>query len=379
MKFSVQSKTLLSQMTSVGKVIANKNAIAILGCFLFELDGNNLTITGSDQENLITSRLTVDAAEGSGKFCIDAKRILGLLKATPDNLITVEVDDTTFAVVIKYRNGQYDLMAQNGAEYPLGLDIEESTTVAEITLPSTQIINCLGKVSFATGSDDFRPNLQGVYWDIKEDAIVFVATDTRILAKYRSTQTTPNVACSFIMSSKAVGLVNNIIGKESNVKITLSEKCVFFVGENFSIRAALVNGRYPDYDRVIPKDNNKVVTIDRVALSDAVKRVSLCADSQMNTIQFALSPMDVLVTAQDISYSMDGKESVPCSYTGGDDMRIGFSSSYLSNLLDTLSTSEINIKLSDQSRPGLFLPAENDEFGELTLLCMPMSIQSPTK
>lgn len=379
MKFSIQNKTLLSHMVSVGKVIGNKNAIAILGSFLFDLNGSTLTITGSDQENLITTRLAVEAAEGNGKFCIDAKRILSLLKATPDNLITMEIDDATLAVLIKYTNGQYDLVAQKGEEYPLGTDIDESAAVAELTLPASQITNCLGMVSFAVGSDDFRPNLQGVFWDVMEDAIVFVATDTRQLAKYRSTQTAPGVKCSFILPAKTVAVINNIIGKESSVKITVCDKCVYFVGENFSIRAALLNGRYPDYNRVIPKDNNKVITIDRVALSNAVKRVSLCADNQYNTIQFALSPMDVLVSAQDINFGMGGKESVPCTYTGGDDMHIGFSGSYLSGLLDTLSTAEINIKLSDQSRPGLFLPAENDEFGELTLLCMPTSISNISK
>lgn len=374
MKFSIQSKILLNKLTAVGRVIPNKSPIAILSNFFMELKGDTLVIAGSDQDNVVVVSVKVDEAEGSGKFCIDAKRILALLKAMPDNIVNIEVDNKTYAVKIKYTNGKYNFIALNAEDFPIDGNIPKSQEpLASLLLPSAQILKALDKVSFAVSSDDFRVNLQGVCWDIAEDAITFVATDTRILAKYRTTQTAPGATCQFILPVKTIHLLRNIIGKDADVKIVVNERSVSFIGKDFNIRSCLITMKYPDYNRVIPKDNNFVMAIDRQSLQDAVNRVSICAEIGNPLIKMTISPMDVVLEATDLSYNTGASEVVPCEYVG-DDMKIGFSAEYLSSLLNAIGTNNIQVRLSGQNRPAVVLPSENDEFGEFTLLLMPMSI-----
>lgn len=374
MKFNIRTKTLLSQLVVVGKAIASKSTLSILNNFLMELDGETLTITGSDVDNVVTTRVSVQDAEGSGKFCIDAKRTTELMKAAPDGLATIIVDEATLAVTIKYTKGKFNLMGIKGDEYPLMEQPKEDAILGTITLPASQIINALDKVSFAAGTDDFRPQMQGVYWDIMEDAIVFVATDTRVLGKYRDTQTIPNAVSNFILSNRAIPLVRNIIAKEANVKIVHDDKSIFFEGENFTMRTAKVNGNYPNYNRVIPTDSPNKLTADRFELLDAVERVSLCADTTHALIKLSITPTEITVTAQDFNYSIAGTEQVSCDYNGND-MEIGFAAGYLKDVLKAITTQNISIRLSEPGRPAVFLPTENDEHGELTTLCMPLNIQ----
>lgn len=377
MKFNVKAKTLLAQLVVVGKAIAPKSALQILSNFLFEVADGNLTITGSDTDNTVTTNIPVENADANGKFCIEAKRLTELLKALPDCNVTFMVNDATHEVRIKYEKGKFDLTAHPGSEYPLTDEIKPESIVGTLTMPTTQILNALDKVGFATSTDDLRPQMQGVLWDVTEDAIIFVATDTRVLGKYRSTQIAPGIVCNFILHSRAIPLVRALISKESNVTITITDNAIFFKGDSFKMRTCKVNGRFPDYNRVIPVNSPFSMEIDRTDLADAVDRVSICADPTHSLIRMQISPMDVLVSAQNINFNTSGSESVGCTYNG-ENMEIGFSASYLKNVLKAMDTRTITLKLTDNTRPGLFLPSENDEFGELTLLCMPMSLQSTT-
>lgn len=377
MKFNVKAKSLLAQLVVVGKAIAPKPAIQILSNFLFEVADGTLTITGSDTDNVITTKIAIEDADGNGKFCVESKRLVELLKAMPDCTVSFTVNENTHELRIKYDKGQFDLSAGVGSEYPMTDKVDEATVEGKLKMPTTQILNALDKVGFATTSDELRPILQGVLWDITEDAITFVATDTRVLGKYRSTQIAPGITTSFVLHSRAIPLVRALISKDANVEVTITERAIYFTGESFTMRTCKINGRFPDYNRVIPKDAPYTVEIDRNDLADAVDRVSICADPTHSLIRMKISPIDILVSAQDLSFNIGGSESVTASFNGSD-MEIGFSSQYLKNVLKALNTRTITIKLTDGTRPGVFLPSENDEFGELTLLCMPMSLQSTT-
>lgn len=203
MNFNVKAKTLLAQLVVVGKAIAPKSAIQILSNFLFEVADGNLTITGSDTDNTVTTIIPVENADANGKFCIESKRLTELLKALPDCNVNFMVNDATHEVRIKYDNGKFDLTALPGNDYPISDDIKPESVVGTLTMPTSQILNALDKVEFATSTDDLRPQMQGVLWDVSEDAITFVASDTRVLGKYRSTQITPGIVCNFILHSVA--------------------------------------------------------------------------------------------------------------------------------------------------------------------------------
>lgn len=319
------------------------------------------------------SRIEVSNAEGNGKVCIDAKRVTELLKAMPDCPVSFDINDNSLAIVIRYTNGKYNLSGLPGVDYPLSDDIDAAEILGSFNIPSSQILSAFDRVGFAIANDELRPQFNGILWDVKEEAITFVATDTRALAKYRSTQVAPGTEMQIILPGRSISLLRAFIGKQADIKLSASNRAVVFEGNDFKVRAVLLNGRYPDYNRVIPQDNPISVVVDRNDLTNAVTRVSICADSQMSLLRFKLSPGTLDVIAEDLSFNVGGEERIACDYNGNA-MEIGFSASYLKGILNTLNTQKIVVKLSSPDRPGVFLPAENDEYGELTLLCMPMSI-----
>lgn len=380
MKFSINSKVLLSRLVASGKAINNRPTISILGCFLFSLeesegDTKTLSITASDIDNTVKSRVEVSAAEGSGKVCIDAKRITELLKSMPDCPVNFNIDEESKTVIIRHPKGKYNLSGLSANEYPLNDKIDPNAIAGSFSLPASQVISAFDKVGFAVGNDEIRPQLKGIFWDIKPDAITFVATDTHVLAKYRSTQTAPGVETSFILPGQSLSMIRAFIGKQAQINVTVTNKIVVFEGADFKVLSTLLNGNYPNYNRVIPQNQPIVITVDRNDFSDAISRVSIFADNQNSMLRLKISTDHIDAIAQDLSYNVGGEESIACEYVGGD-MEIGFSSSYLKGLINALNTQKIVIKLSSFDKPGLFTPSENDEYGELTLLCMPVNISN---
>lgn len=372
MKFNVPSKTLYNYVSSVSKVINSKNALAILNNFLFTLDGNLLTITASDLENTLTARVPVTEAEGEGKFCIEARRLVDLLKEMPDQGITFEIDNN-LAVEITYPSGNYSLIALNGNEYPSNKDEGEDMGKLEFSCPTKQIIDGIDNTLFAVGNDDLRPQMMGILWDIKPDAITFVATDTRKLVRYRNSLSAPGVEGSCILPIKPATVLKNVFSKEEYVNITIEPKSATFESASFTFNCRFIKGNFPDYNRVIPTNNPYKLTIDRQSFINAVRRVGVFVDPGHGLVKFKLTSDKIILKAQDNNFQTSAWESIPCDFTG-DEMVIGFSAPYLIEIFGTLSTNDIIISLSDPSRPGVFLPSENKEESDLLMLLMPMTV-----
>ena len=373
MKFNVPSKTLYNYVSSVSKVINSKNALAILNNFLFVLQDNTLTVTASDLENRLTARIPVMEVEGSGSFCIDARRLVDLLKELPDQGITFNINDNNLAVEITYSSGTYNLIALSGNEYP-SIKIEDSNEDhIEFTCPTEQIIKGIDNTLFAVGNDDLRPPMMGILWDIKPDAITFVATDTRKLVRYRNEMSAPGVEGSCIFPIKPATVIKNVFSKEQEVKVTIEPKSATFESPSLTFNCRFIKGVFPDYNRVIPTNNPYTLTIDRHSFLNAVRRVGVFVDPGHGLVKFKITPNQVLLKDQDYTYLTSAWESVPCEFTGSE-MIIGFSAPYLIEIFNTLTTDDIIIKLSDPSRPGVFIPSENEANGDLLMLLMPMTV-----
>ncbi len=374
MKFSINSKVLLSRLVASGKAINSRPTISILGCFLFSLKGNILSITASDADSTVVSRIEVADAEFDGMVCIDAKRITELLKSMPDCPVSFTVNEK-MEVLLRHPKGKYNLSGFQGSDYPINDTVNPDDIKGEFSIPTSQILSAFDKVGFAIASDDLRPQLNGIFWDIKPDSITYVATDTRVLAKYRNTQIAPGVETNFILPGRSIPLIRAFINKQPEIKVTTTGKKVIIEGADFKVSSTLLNGNYPNYNRVIPQNQPVIVIVDRNDFYDAITRVSICASTQEPTLRFKLSTDHIDAIAEDICYNVGGEESIACEYSGAD-MNIGFGSSYLKGLVNALETQKMVIKLSTPDRPGVFVPSENDEHGELTLLCMPVNISS---
>ncbi len=373
MKFNVSSKALHGYVSAVSKVINSKNAMTILNNFLFTLEGDTLTITASDLENTLTARVPVSGADGEGKFCVDARRVVDLLKEMPDQGISFDIDDNNLAVEITYSSGNYSLIAINGNEYPSNEIENDGNQKIEFTAPTEQIIKGIDNTLFAVGNDDLRPQMMGILWDIKPDAITFVATDTRKLVKYRNALSAPGVECSCILPVKPASVLKNVFAKEKEIKITIEPKCATFECDTFKFNCRFIKGNFPDYNRVIPTNNTNVITIDRHSFLNAVRRVGVFVDQSHGLVKFKLTSDKIIMKTNDNNFCTSARESVACDYVGNE-MVIGFNAPYLIEIFNTLSTDNIIIQLADPSRPGVFLPSENDADSELLMLLMPMTV-----
>lgn len=373
MKFNVSSKTLYSFVSSVSKIISSRNALQILNNFLFELEGDTLTVTASDMENSLVGRLIVTEASGSGSFCLDARRIVELLKEMPDQGITFDINDQNLEVLITYTNGHYNTVAISGLEYPEHRKAAASETV-EFTCTSEQILKGIENTLFAVSNEEIRPQMMGILWDIKPESTVFVATDTRKLVKYVDSTIKSGQECSFILPVKGAQVIKNVFAKEDDIKVTVTPVSVIFETATFTFDCRLIKGSFPDYNRVIPTSNPYTFTADRLSLLNAVRRVAIFGDGGGGLVKFKFSENEVVLSATDNSLGTSGEERVPCNYEG-QPLNMGFGSQYFVEILATFSSTDIVIRIADPSRPALFLPGETDPDTELQMILMPMCVE----
>lgn len=370
MRFNIQSKLLLSHLSAVSKVINSKNTISILDNFLFYLDGNQLVVTGSDQETSLTTHVEVTDAEGVGKFAASAKAILDLLKQLPDIGLEFDIDDDNLDIEMKYVNGKYKFVGVNGNEFPQKAPSTESTT--EIVMPVKRLVDGIQHAIFAVGGDTLRPVMMGVYCDVMPDKAVFVATDLHKMVRYTEADVHTGVTASFILPTKPASIISSVFDKtEGDVKITIDSKGAVFETDKYTLTCRFVNGRYPNYNSVIPADNPYHVTVDRLQLLNAVRRVSVFASSG-GQIVIKLHENEIVLSSQDIDYSTSAEERIQCDYNDPE-MIIGFDHEHIIDVLNNIEGDTVVIKLIDPVRAGVFVPSEQSEGTEELVLLMPVN------
>ena len=371
MKFNIQSKLFFTHLQAVSKVVNSKNTISILNNFLFNLSGNTLVITASDQETTLTTHVEVTNAEGSGKFAAGVKELLDMLKELPDQGLTVDINDQNLAINITYMNGEFNFIGMNGNEFPVKTPSEDSAKV--LTLPVEKVTRGIQQTVFAVGTESLRPMMMGIFWDIKPDEIAFVSTDTHKLVRFRELGLETGMEQSFILPTKPATILASILDKqEGDVKITIDSKSATFESADYTLSCRFVNGRYPNYNSVIPQDNQFTLTIDRMTMLAAIKRVSVTA-SPGGLVKFDLKENQIHLSTQDIDFSKSSEEVVACDYTGAE-MLIGFNDENIIDVLNNIDNDMITVELMDPSRAGIFKPAEQRENEDLLVLLMPMMV-----
>ncbi len=372
MRFNISSKNLLNHLTLVSKVVNSKNSISILDNFLFELGEEYLTITGSDSETTLSTRVEVLESEGSGKFAVNVKKFLDMLKELPDQPLAFEVNDITYEIVVTYLNGQYNFVGINGNEFPLRSAID-NTVAKTYSISVKEIQEGLEHSLFAAGTDELHPIMMSVFWNISPDNVVFVATDTHKLVRYTNNRINTGVEDSFILPTKPANILKSVLVKaEGDVKISTDAKGAIFESSTFTLSCRFVNGVYPKYNSVIPQNNPYKLVVDRVALLNAIRRVSVFANAS-GLIVFQLKENEIYMKAEDREFSTMAEESLSCDYQG-EEMVIGFNNAKMIEVLNNISADTVNITLAGPSRAGVFLPDEQAEGEEMLVLLMPMMV-----
>lgn len=372
MKFVVSSTALLSHLGAISKVINSKNTLPILDCFLLDLDGSTLTLTAADTETRLVTSIEVNEAEGKGKFAVNAKNLLDPLKELPDQPLTFEINDDNLETFIFFHNGKYNFIGQNGDDYPQPKELKDSAV--SLSIDPQILFSGINRSLFASADDELRPVMNGIYFDITTDDLTFVASDGHKLVRCKTLSAKGTERASFILPKKPANLLKTILPKESEtVEVKFDENNAYIKMSSYTMTCRFIEGRYPNYNSVIPQNNTNKVVLDRLAFLNALKRVSVFSNQASNLVKLQLSDKNIVVSAQDIDYSTAAEETIPCDYTGTA-MNVGFKSNFLIEILNNIPSSEISLELSDPSRAGLILPTENEENEDLLMLLMPMML-----
>jgi DNA polymerase-3 subunit beta len=372
MKFIVSSTYLLKQLQVLGGVINSSNTLPILDNFLFELDNSKLTVSASDLETTMVSELNVES-ETSGSIALPARLLLDTLKTFPEQPLTFKIEDNS-TVEISSNHGKYALAYANGEEFPKAVALEDPS---KTIVMGDVLASAISKTIFAAGNDDLRPVMSGVFFQFSSEGLTFVATDAHKLVKYTREDLKANQPAEFIMPKKPLNLLKGILaGSEEEVSIEYNDSNAKFTFENSQLICRLIDGKYPNYEAVIPKENPNKLMIDRTQFLNSVRRVSIFSNKTTHQIRLKIAGAELNISAEDIDYSNKAEERLTCDYQG-DDMQIGFNSRFLTEMLNNLSADEVKLEMSLPNRAGILTPADGLDEGEhITMLVMPVMLNS---
>ena len=370
MRFNLSSTALGSRLLTLSRVINSKNSLPILDCFLFSVHDGQLTVTASASENVMRGTLNLENCEGEGDFAVNNHTILDAVKELPEQPLSLDVDMGEMKIYITYQNGSYNFPILNADEYPKAQTVSENATT--ITIDAGILSDNVNRSLFATAQDELRPVMNGIYFDLQADSLAIVASDGHKLVRNKNFMIKSDIPASFILPKKPATLLKNVLSKDGgDVVIRFDDRSadISFAEGNLSCR--LIEGKYPNYNSVIPQDNPNQVTIDRKSLIGALRRVLPFASDSSQLIRFHVAAGLLELRAEDIDFATSAKESVTCEY-GGNPMDIGFKGSSMLEILNNLESEDVTIQLADPSRAGIIIPGVQPENEDILMLIMPM-------
>ncbi len=373
MKFIISSTALLRSLQKISGVLSTSNTLPILEDFLFELKEGKLKITASDLETTISVELEVDKFENEGVVAIPAKMLLDIMKTFPEIPVTISINLENQGVEIFAGEGKYKLIGHKSDEFPQ-VPVLDNTT--KIDISGAQLVDAFNKTLFATGNDELRPVMSGVLCEVSEENITFVATDAHKLVRYRRNDIKSDQSASFILPKKPLNHLKNIIpdDNDAEVKLEYNDANAIINFDNITLICRLIEGKYPNYEAVIPQQNPFKLSVARKSLLNALKRVSIFGSKSTHQVRFKVSGKELVLSAEDIDYSSEARERLTCSYEG-EDIEIGFNSKFMLDMLATLDNENIIIEMSAPNRAGILLPDDKDEDAEdILMLIMPVML-----
>ena len=371
MRFTLSSSILSYKLGILAKVINSKNSLSILDSFLFEIKDKQLTLTASDNTNMMKCYVELIESDGDGAFCVLNRDLQAAVKELAEQPLTFEVNTTDNSIRILYQNGSFRIVGQNADEYPRMQSLEGSYT--EASLPACALAQNIQRTIFATANDELRVVMNGIYFDLKEESMNVVASDGHKMVRNMLFTCKTELPASFILPKKPAGLLRSVLGMDDENTVTMkfnnSNAEIQFPDGLLSCR--LIEGKYPNYNSVIPTDNPNVITIDRKSLMGAIRRVMPFASENTQLVKLRLTMNNLALTSEDIDFATSAHEDIVCDYNGVP-MSIGFKGTALFEILNNLSSEDVIIELGDPSRAGVIRPREQPEGEDILMLIMPM-------
>lgn len=374
MKFIISSGTLLKQLQNISGVLTTNNSLPILEDFLFDIAGGELTVYASDLDNTVSVSMAVES-KTNGKIAIPGKMLVDTLKSFPDQPLTFNVSKDNYGIEISSGYGKYKLNGHNPEEFPKIPEIEDANT---FRIDASILFSGINKTLFATGNDELRPMMSGVFMQIGNDSLTMVATDSHRLVRYRRNDVKSETEASFILPKKPLNLLKHLLGyADTEVQISFNTKNASFAFNNTRLICRLIEGKYPNYEAVIPKENPYRLSMQRDDLMNSIRRVAIFSSKSTNQVKLNIQGSELQLTAEDLDYSNSATERLTCNYAG-DDMEIAFNSKFISEMLNNLDTERVNLNMSAPNRAGILLPETDtpDQDEDLLMLVMPVMLNN---
>lgn len=374
MKFIINSSVLLKQLQAVSGVIGSNNTLPILDNFLFEQKDNELIITATDLETTMISKVELDMADTDGSIAVPAKILLDTLKTLPSVPITFTANTEALTIEISAGEGNYKMVGYDAGDYPKTPEVESS---ANIKIDSSILLKAISKTIFAAGFDELRPVMTGVFFKLDTDNVTFVATDAHKLVCYQRTDVNASEKIDFIVPRKPLNqLKSNLPTENTEVTIDYNEKNAVFAFDNITLYCRLIEGKYPNYQAVIPSENPNVLTVDRLLFLNTIKRVSIFSSHSTFQVRVKIAGRELIVSAEDLDFSNEAKERLTCQYDG-EDIEIGFNSKFLIEMLNNIDSENISLEMSTPNRAGIIRPVDNENKNEdILMLVMPVMLNN---
>ncbi|KEO75083.1 DNA polymerase III subunit beta [Anditalea andensis] len=372
MKFIVSSSALLKQLSAINGVVTTNPVVPILENFLFEIKEGKLTITASDLQTSMMTEIDVEAKE-DGNIAVPAKILMETLKNLPEQPVTFSIDRDTYSIEISSDNGRYKLAGENATDFP---KIPTVTNATAVDMSSEVLSNAINNTIFATSNDELRPAMTGVYVNLSATNATFVATDGHRLIRYRRVDIASPDAASIIIPRKALNLLKSTLPSD-NVPVTVefNSSNAYFNFSNIKMICRLIDERFPDYENVIPVDNNNNMTIDRLEFMGSMKRIAIYANKTTHQVRLKLAGSELQISAEDLDFSNEANERLSCEHDG-EDIEIGFNAKFLVEMLNNISAKEVTLKFSAPNRAGLIVPSDKGENEDILMLVMPVMLNN---
>lgn len=372
MKFVVSSKALLQQLSAISGVIASNPVVPILENFLCEVNQGKLTVTASDLQTSIITELEVDANE-SGSIAVPARILIETLRNLPEQPVTFTIDQSSYNIEIQSENGQYRLSGENATDFPKIPVVEDGHSVE---VPADILASAVSNTIFATSTDELRPAMTGVFLNLNGSNSTFVATDGHRLIRYRRADVASGAKASIIVPRKSLNLLKSTLPSDNSpVTMQFNTSNIFFKFNNFRMICRLIDERYPDYENVIPKDNNNQMVINRLDFLSSLKRIAIYANKTTHQVRLKINGGQLNISAEDLDYSNEANEKLLCEHEGAD-IEIGFNARFLIEMLNNIDSDEIIMKLSAPNRAGLIVPKDTNDNEEVMMLVMPVMLNN---
>lgn len=369
MKFVISSSLLSAHLMTIGRVIVQKNSLPILDCFCFDIQGQTLTITASDNDTTLRAQLELNECDADVRFAVNAKTLQDAIKEIPEQPLEFYLNTESYELTVEYQNGQYKLMAQNAEEYPIPVLAEENRI--SLTAPASLLLSGVSRSLIAAANDTFRPQLNAVCFDIKEDKLFLVASNGNHLALTGLKAEAGSAEGTYLLNVRPASLLRNVLSKATgDVVMSFGQRGATFTSEEYTMTCRLVEGRYPNYRSVIPQNNPNIVTLNRQAFISVLRRVLVFANPGAVLVKFRFEGSSLVLSSQDTDFGKSAEETMLCEYAGTP-MKIAFKGSTLLELVQNIEADDITMKLSDPSRAGIIVPAEAKEDEEVLMLIMP--------